>query len=580
MAVKLSNFIIAASILLLFASVSSAQTIQYLSPRPDSRYNAEKSTIIVGFDKTLEQGFIKAARINVSGSKSGMHTGTIIPVEGNTKLIFKPDVRFAAGETVTITGLDGKLNYEFRVSSSTIKTNVEENIKKELRTDNVYLGPKNPDEIPSFVIVQDGPTSSGYLFFSNFSNSYVSSYLLAINNNGTPYFSKLLAARGYDFKRQPNNTYTYFDEMKHFYLGLDANFQVVDSFYCSYEYATDFHEARLETDGSAWLMAYNTQIIDMSQIVPGGKLNAQVTGLIIQKINPNKEVVFQWSSWDHIPITDATHENLQSTSIDYVHGNAIEPMDDNSILLSSRHLDEITKISTNTGEIIWRLGGKQNQFTFINDTIKFSHQHSINYLGDNHYLLFDNGNYHTPSFSRAVEYKLEETSMTATKVWEYRNNPNIYSYAMGSVQRLANGNTLIGWGSASTTISEVNSQGQLLYQLSLPAGQMSYRAFRFEPILATNEGGSETAVDYTLSQNYPNPFNPSTTIKFSLQEASFVNLSIYDITGKKVSELINRRMQAGQYAETWNASNFTSGVYFYVLSSDKFSSTKKMILLK
>lgn len=580
MAVKLSNFIIAASILLLFASVSSAQTIQYLSPRPDSRYNAEKSTIIVGFDKTLEQGFIKAARINVSGSKSGTHTGTIVSVEGNTKLIFKPDGRFAAGETVTVTGLGGKLNYEFRVSSSTVKTNVEENIKKELRTDDVYLGPKSPDEIPSFVIVQDGPTSSGYLFFSNFNSSFVSSYLLAINNNGTPYFSRLLAARGYDFKRQPNNMYTYFDEMKHFYLGLDANFQVVDSFYCSYEYATDFHEAQLEADGSAWLMAYNTQIIDMRLIVPGGKQNAQVTGLIIQKINANKEVVFEWSSWDHIPITDATHENLQSANIDYVHGNSIEPMDDNSILISSRHLDEITKISTTTGEIIWRLGGKQNQFTFVNDTIKFSHQHSINYLGDGHYLLFDNGNYHTPSFSRAVEYKLEETGMTATKVWEYRNSPNIYSSAMGNVQRLPNGNTLIGWGSAATTISEVNSQGQLLYRLSLPAGQMSYRAFRFEPIQVTNAGGSETALDYSLSQNYPNPFNPSTTIKFSLQEASFVNLSIYDITGKKVSELINRRMQAGQYAEMWNASNFTSGVYFYVLSSDKFSSTKKMILLK
>ncbi|MGV8018433.1 MAG: aryl-sulfate sulfotransferase [Ignavibacteria bacterium] len=99
------------------------------------------------------------------------------------------------------------------------------------------------------------------------------------------------------------------------------------------------------------------------------------------------------------------------------------------------------------------------------------------------------GNYHTPSFSRAVEYKLEETSMTATKVWEYRNNPDIYAFAMGNVQRLPNGNTLIGWGSATTTLSEVNPQGQLLYHLSLPAGQMSYRAFRFEPIQVTNAGG-------------------------------------------------------------------------------------------
>jgi arylsulfate sulfotransferase len=61
-------------------------------------------------------------------------------------------------------------------------------------------------------------------------------------------------------------------------------------------------------------------------------------------------------------------------------------------LVSCRHLDEITKIHRTTGEIIWRFGGSQNEFNFIND-YPFTHQHSIRSLGNNRYILFDNGNY-------------------------------------------------------------------------------------------------------------------------------------------------------------------------------------------
>ena len=142
----------------------------------------------------------------------------------------------------------------------------------------------------------------------------------------------------------------------------------------------------------------------MSQIVPNGKTNALVTGLIIQKINSEKEVTFQWRSLDHMLITDATHEDLTADRIDYVHGNSIEVDSDGHIIISSRHLDEITKINTVTGAIIWRLGGKNNQFSFVNDTAKFSHQHSARILKNGNLFLFDNGVFHTPQYSRAVEY--------------------------------------------------------------------------------------------------------------------------------------------------------------------------------
>ena len=93
--------------------------------------------------------------------------------------------------------------------------------------------------------------------------------------------------------------------------------------------------------------------------------------------------------------------------------------------------------------------------------------------------------------------------------------------------------------------------------------------------------GDVIPVEYSLSQNYPNPFNPSTLIQFTLPEdVNNVSLIIYDALGQKVAELINGSMQAGYHQYQWNAVNLTSGIYVYQLRTEKFVSTKKMMLLK
>ena len=85
---------------------------------------------------------------------------------------------------------------------------------------------------------------------------------------------------------------------------------------------------------------------------------------------------------------------------------------------------------------------------------------------------------------------------------------------------------------------------------------------------------------YSLEQNYPNPFNPSTTIKFALPEAAEVTLTIYNTLGQKVAELVNSKLEAGNYSYDWNARNVSTGMYIYELRTDKFVSIKKMMLLK
>lgn len=85
---------------------------------------------------------------------------------------------------------------------------------------------------------------------------------------------------------------------------------------------------------------------------------------------------------------------------------------------------------------------------------------------------------------------------------------------------------------------------------------------------------------YLLEQNYPNPFNPSTKINFSLPKSSFVTLKVFDLSGKEVSNLVNRNLSAGTYEADFNAANLTSGIYFYRLETDNFSETRKMMLVK
>lgn len=88
------------------------------------------------------------------------------------------------------------------------------------------------------------------------------------------------------------------------------------------------------------------------------------------------------------------------------------------------------------------------------------------------------------------------------------------------------------------------------------------------------------ATDYFLAQNYPNPFNPTTTIRYSIPEDSHVSLKVFDVLGKEVAVLVNQEQKAGIYTSNFDASNLTSGIYFYTLTANNFTATKKLMLVK
>ncbi len=119
----------------------------------------------------------------------------------------------------------------------------------------------------------------------------------------------------------------------------------------------------------------------------------------------------------------------------------------------------------------------------------------------------------------------------------------------------------------------------------------SYDLYAINPITPSDISPNEGSDDETVPEmgitlgNYPNPFNPQTTIEFSIPEAANTTLDIYNVRGQKINTLINDRLDADTHQVVWNGTdasgkNVTSGIYFYKLNSGRYTSTKKMILLK
>lgn len=341
-----------------------------------------------------------------------------------------------------------------------------------------------PADFPEFIITQNGETAPGALLGRVSSTvEHVGSYFLILDNQGTPlFYSQTQNLGGLECSglfstrkeiRGLKKKYTW-------YLKNDA-FEEVDTFQMGNGYLADSHDFQLLPNGHVLMFCYDQQLIDMRQIVAGGHPTATVTGAVIQELDADKQVIFQWRSWDHIPITDS-YRDLTKKNFGYIHVNAIalDPLDGN-IILCCRETSEVVKISRVTGEVMWRMGGRQNEFTFLNEHEEnapryFKLMHSVRRLANGNLIMFDNGadqavGDQERTYSRAVEYALNEPNRTATLVWEYRNDPDILALTGGSVTRLPGGHTVINWGGAAKAgaapaMTEVDPNGQLVYDIT------------------------------------------------------------------------------------------------------------------
>jgi len=368
-------------------------------------------------------------------------------------------------------------------------------------------------QFPTINVTTNTNPSNGYTFIASFWTGTAGTYyLLILDKQGRIIYAKSFPTSmngGFlDFKPQPNYKYSFFDGKQGRYYIMDKNFNIIDTVVAKNGYSTNNHELIMSKDNHYFLIADETRTMDLSTIVSGGKPNAQVTGNIIQEIDTNDKLLFQWKVLDHISITDYAGD-LTAPSFDFAHTNSLFLDTDSTILMCNPALNEITKINLNNGNIIWRLGlqAHSNQFTFINDTLGFIFQHYVSRLPNGNITLFDNG---LGRFARAVEYEIDEVNKTAKQVFQFRQSPDVNGPSMGSVIRLANGNTFICWGSV-TKMTEVDTAGKKVFEASFPS--CTYRALKYDipsPISHLISGPSEICEGQTATYTA----NPGTNCTF------------------------------------------------------------------
>ncbi len=339
-----------------------------------------------------------------------------------------------------------------------------------------------PSDFPHISITVNSNPDPAYIFLDNRGGSG-KPYNVIFDNTGSPIWYQKMPDERRDMKVQRNGILTMLARTGGYrFVGLNTNYVEVKSYWATNGHSTDEHELVVQPDGGYLLIGLRNNTVDMSKYVAGGNPNASVGETVIQEFTAAGDLIFQWRAWDHYDIRDLRLDSPTASSMRFPHMNALEIDTDGHILVSCRHLSEVTKINRTTGEIIWRLSGARNEFTFVNDSLNgFENQHSIRVTSTNRYSLFDNGDLHSPPVSRGVEYELDTTNHTAKVIWQYPGTPTtaLYSHYMGNAQRLPNGNTLINWAVGNLPkLTEVRPNNTKAFEMNWVDGYEAYRVWR------------------------------------------------------------------------------------------------------
>ena len=270
------------------------------------------------------------------------------------------------------------------------------------------------------------------------------------------------------------------------YVIFDASYREIARLAAGNGYGGNHHEFLISPQDTALITIYDAVLRDLSAV--GEPRVGRAWEGIVQELDiETGEVLFEWHSLEHVGLEESyvqPGEDKDFPGIDYFHINSIDVDHDNNLLVSARETSAVYKIDRNTGEVIWRLGGKQSDFEMGEGT-RFAFQHDARRLPegtisifDNGSLVFENGLPKAVEESRAIVLGLDERKMRASLVHEYTHPDKQYADAAGNTQVLPNGNVFVGWGRA-LAISEFSKDGELLFDAKLPPQNKTYRAFRF-----------------------------------------------------------------------------------------------------
>ncbi|MGH2910804.1 MAG: arylsulfotransferase family protein [Solirubrobacteraceae bacterium] len=476
------------ALVLLAPAAARAATVSVF-PSPGDRVATPTTQITIRGVPTSAFG-----TITVTGSKTGAHTGRVEADSDGAGGSFIPAKPFKAGETVTVTtGLDvagagcGTMHFEVVTPGAVTMRKLRPEAGASGATWNYSTDPSIHPPVVKVTRNEKG-TAPGYLFFGP---------QLGPVQNGAEITSS--AGKLIYFKPVPHGQFA-MDVQSQLYDGQPAltwwqgtvttsgtgvgqdeiessSYKHLATVKAGNGLSADLHEFLISGD-DAWVTAYQPVVWDASHVKHGLKKEI-VLNCVAQKIDLKTGLVlYQWNSLDHVPL-GASYSRVAKAGVpwDYFHINAIQPLSDGSVLISARNTSAVYDVDGSTGAPHWIVGGKFSTFK-LQHKARFWYQHDARLQSDGRLTVFDDaGAPFRESESRGLTLTLNPARHTAWVDTE-QTYDSLKAPAEGSLQRLSDGNTLLGWGQAPDLATEFSAKGAVVYNAKFAGANASYRVFR------------------------------------------------------------------------------------------------------
>jgi hypothetical protein len=333
-----------------------------------------------------------------------------------------------------------------------------------------FISRPDLDPPPVTILRAASATAPGHLFLAPSSGPGARGPLI-LDDAGQPVWSHPMRLPAMNFRAQTLHgepVLTWWQALPGGGLGrgehviLDAAYREVARFPAGHGRRSDLHEFLLTGRGTALVTSFEIRHHGARGLTMGG---------VVQELEvPSARVLFEWRSLDHVGV-DESYAPV-GYPWDYFHVNSVDVDADGNLLVSARNTWAVYKVHRRTGEVLWRLGGKRSDFALAPGA-RFAWQHDArSHEGGRIVSIFDNGVHR----SRGLVLGLH--GRRASVLHEYLHTPPLFARKLGSVQLLANGDALVGWGT-DPHFTEYAEGGAMKLDGTLPRGGENYRTLRF-----------------------------------------------------------------------------------------------------
>jgi hypothetical protein len=464
-----------------------------VSPLPDS-YDASPHTQI----SLLGAPAGALSDVNVSGSRTGRHSGRLEAYSQGDGASFVPSEPFDSGETVnvrgrlTVAGEAQTFAFHFVVSKPDILKYVPPthapadpvevqrfHSRPELEPPALVITARSPQAAPGdlFSAPYSGPGQAGAMIFDEAGN--------VVWFNPAPRGDEATNLQVQQLDGKPVLTWWQgyvppqgFGEGEE--VIANSDYEQIGRVYAGNGLKADLHDFHITPQDTAVLTVFDPIDCDLSAV--GGPSDGAVTDSIFQEIDLRTGLVRrEWTSLDHVPLSDSySTANTTSTEwpFDYFHMNSIDQLASGKTLISARNTWTLYELNTLTGQVLLRIGGKHSEVKLASGAAT-AFQHDATMLENGTISVFDNGG--VPKVqpqSRGLVVSVNPATKTDTLVAQYAHPTALSSGSQGDIQQLANGDMFVGWG-AEPYFSEFSASGALLFDGHMHGSYESYRTYRF-----------------------------------------------------------------------------------------------------